>query len=372
MHQNPRTPTLTPALPEGGSYPPGDVTCWLRTLAKYLHTCQTGNEGSGSDIDLHELWPAAGNRAPRYLSAIIQAVAVSALAVVTVHVGGGPPVPHTLGDWTITIVVVALVLYTFWRASRRPVKLSRLDISQLFVAGRRRFAAWFAFGFVAGSAVGFAWGFTTEMADVPGLAWRLGLAWALAFGLAGGLAGGFASGLARRPKRISRPKELVMQGLAHDITMCLTFGLAGGLAIGLEAETTPAFIPPGYSYGFPSGLPIALVFGFAGGLALGAAWMADSPWPRYFIATRILAYHRQLPPRPARFLDWAYAAGLLRLSGISIQFRHHELQDYLVRPTPGPPARSHTTQTSPDPAAPASSKLPSQFNRPGVSEDSSS
>jgi hypothetical protein len=298
-------------------------------------------------------------------------VAVSALAVVAVLVGERPHAFHTLGDWTITIVVVALILYTSWRASRRPVKLSRLDVSQLFVVGRRRFAAWFASGFVIGSAVGFAWGFTTEMADVPGLAWRLGVAWALAFGLAGGLAGGFASGLASRPKRISHPKELVRQGLAHDITMCLTFGLAGGLAIGLETKTTPAFMP-GYSVVFPSGLPLALVFGFTAGLAIGVAWMADSPWPRYFIATRILAYHRQLPPRPARLLDWAYTVGLFRLCGISIQFRHREVQDYLVRTTSGHRLRSDTTQTFPDPAAPASPTLPSQLNRPGVSEDSSS
>jgi NACHT domain len=334
--------SLIPAItnqrrrPEGGSYQPVDVTCWLTTLAKYLHTCQAGNQGSGSDIDLHELWPAAGNRAPRYLSAIIQAAAVFALAVVTVLLGGfHAPDFHALSDWIIMILVGALVLYTSWRASRRPVKLSRLDIFQLFVAGRRRFAAWFAFGFVIGSAVGFGWGFTTEMTDVPGLAWRSGLATAVAFGLAGGLAGGFASGLAGRPKRISRPRELVTQGLTHDITICFTFGLGGGLAIGLETETTPTFMP-GYSIVFSSGLPLALVFGFAGGLTLGTAWMADSPWPRYFIATRILAYHRQLPRRPARFFDWAYTVGLLRLSGISIQFRHHELQDYLVRPTTGP------------------------------------
>jgi hypothetical protein len=297
-------------------------------------------------------------------------VAVFALAVVTVLLGGVyPPVPHALSDWTITIIVVALILYTSWRASRRAVELSRLDISQLFVAGRRRFAAWLAFGFVIGSAVGFAWGFTAEMADVPGLAWRLGFAWALAFGLAGGLAGGFASGLAGRPKRISRPRELVTQGLAHDVIMCFTFGLGGGLAIGLETQTTPAFMP-GYSIVFPTGLPLALAFGFAGGLALGVAWMADSPWPRYFIATRILAYHRQLPSHPARFLDWAYTVGLLRLSGISIQFRHHELQDYLVRPTLEPRAHSYTPQTSQDPAKPASSDLPSQLKRPGVSGDS--
>lgn len=43
--------------------------------------------------------------------------------------------------------------------------------------------------------------------------------------------------------------------------------------------------------------------------------MADSPWPRYLLACVLLARRRQLPLRPARFLDWAYHAGLMRLAG---------------------------------------------------------
>ncbi len=38
-----------------------------------------------------------------------------------------------------------------------------------------------------------------------------------------------------------------------------------------------------------------------------------------------------VPARPAVFLDWAYSAGLMRLSGIGIQFRHREFQTWLVR-----------------------------------------
>jgi hypothetical protein len=37
----------------------------------------------------------------------------------------------------------------------------------------------------------------------------------------------------------------------------------------------------------------------------------------------------QLPIRLGAFLDWAYGAGLLRLSGIAIQFRHREFQEWL-------------------------------------------
>jgi hypothetical protein len=55
-----------------------------------------------------------------------------------------------------------------------------------------------------------------------------------------------------------------------------------------------------------------------------------SPWLPYFSGTMMRARRDLLPRRPARFLDWAYAAGLTRMSGISIQFRHRDLQNLLI------------------------------------------
>jgi hypothetical protein len=46
---------------------------------------------------------------------------------------------------------------------------------------------------------------------------------------------------------------------------------------------------------------------------------------------------KQLPLALGTFLDWAYTARLLRLSGTGYQFRHRELQQWLVR-HPAPPA----------------------------------
>lgn len=46
--------------------------------------------------------------------------------------------------------------------------------------------------------------------------------------------------------------------------------------------------------------------------------------------------------RPARFLDWAHAAGLLRLSGIGIRFRHRELQTWLTDRTDQKPPLGKT------------------------------
>lgn len=63
-----------------------------------------------------------------------------------------------------------------------------------------------------------------------------------------------------------------------------------------------------------------------------AVGFGDSPWPRYLLAVRVLARTGALPSRPARFLDWAYEAGLVRLAGTAVQFRHRDLQARLAAP----------------------------------------
>jgi hypothetical protein len=49
------------------------------------------------------------------------------------------------------------------------------------------------------------------------------------------------------------------------------------------------------------------------------------------------------------FMDWAYEAGLMRLSGIAVQFRHREFQTWLTnrdQPGDGPRPRLLTTGTA--------------------------
>ena len=140
--------------------------------------------------------------------------------------------------------------------------------------------------------------------------------------------------ITKRPTAVSRPGELFTQGLAYVLTIWFGFGVAGGVAAGLAIRVA-------------GGVTFRVALGVALGLAAGAVWTAGSPWPRYLIACRILARRGRLPRRPGRFLDWGYSAGLLRLSGISVQFRHHQLQDQLtvllLASSPGP--------ASPEPAA---------------------
>jgi hypothetical protein len=98
-----------------------------------------------------------------------------------------------------------------------------------------------------------------------------------------------------------------VQGTAHSVAL-----LGVGLTVGI-------------AYGVAEGPRQGLAFG----LLLGLLAISTSPWPRYGLACLVLAVRRDAPLRLARFLDWAYAAGLMRLSGTAVQFRHRELQAWL-------------------------------------------
>lgn len=118
-------------------------------------------------------------------------------------------------------------------------------------------------------------------------------------------------------------------------------GLTAGLGIGVAAAVAGAVGVGFFSYGTIGsavliGAILAVVCGtvftFAGGLLWAAAWR------RY--AAFLTCTRGRLPWRLGRFLDWAYDAGLLRISGTAYQFRHLELQDHLASgpatPKPSP------------------------------------
>jgi hypothetical protein len=103
-----------------------------------------------------------------------------------------------------------------------------------------------------------------------------------------------------------------------------------------------------FLFGIAVGLALGFAFGVAAwfGLALGvgtAGAVGGDTWTRYHIAVVIAAIRRSGPLRFGASLDWAYQAGLLRMSGVAYQFRHRQLQDWLcagsdsVGEKPSPP-----------------------------------
>jgi hypothetical protein len=59
--------------------------------------------------------------------------------------------------------------------------------------------------------------------------------------------------------------------------------------------------------------------------------LVSMAWSRYRLAVLILFLQRRLPWRIVTFLQWNYNAGLMRVSGLSYQFRHLRLQDWLAQ-----------------------------------------
>jgi hypothetical protein len=166
----------------------------------------------------------------------------------------------------------------------------------------------------------------------------------------------FAAGL----RGIERPGSLMRSVWVFDIVRAVVFGVGVGGLMGLsvgalawefvglvevafgggwEFITVLALDPDVHPAGPPSHFVITVATIAAASftlpfLAMAADEMRRSPWLRYILALRTLSRDGRLPNRLGRFLDWAYSAGMIRMSGAAIQFRHLELQNYLAGQSP--------------------------------------
>lgn len=308
---------------DGRRYHPDQVTTWLTTLARHLQ--QTGQRGgSSSDILLHELWRAAGPRIPRYVSAAALALFAALFMFMSFDIVADGNAFQTMNTGLVTAGTGLVAVMTGYVMTRKPVSLTRFDLNSLATRrGRRQLTSSLAIvlGWVltSGLIVGFEGGLTA------------GLGVGLGIGPGIGLMLGVANGLRQTPSVISAPRELVRQGLTHDLGVTVGTTVAVGLGFGLTTDIVIGHavrFTPMLSVGFMAGLAVALMVGF--GYARGHG-ISPSPWPRYLVAMVILRHRKALPFRLARFLDWAYAAGLMRLSGVAIQFRHDTFRTWLTR-----------------------------------------
>jgi hypothetical protein len=338
-------PAVT-ARPDGTTFDPADVTRWLTALAGHLEARRVRHGEAGTDIRLHELWTIAGERAPRYLTATL--LALLAPAMLLISGPGSRGIANSVGAfltsvsplraypgsvvypgpalYLVSYFLFLLVLgsYCFLCARNVQVSLIRFDLSALRARpARQRLLRGLTAGLLAWELIMFCW----AVADGTPGQWPSLIADAFRPGetlfsaepsrifLYICTLGGIAIGLVNQPAAISRPGQVVKQGLTHDLSILVMFGVVMG---GIFAITFEGIV-------FNASDWIYLLFG----LSMGIAWLSDSPWPRYLVAIR-LAGRRRLPSHPAMFLDWAYSAGLLRLAGIACQFRHSDLQDHLV------------------------------------------
>jgi hypothetical protein len=291
--------------PGGGRFDGPTVQRWLATLARHLDERQAAGM-SPRDLSLHLIWPAAGRRMPRFAGAAL----LTAAGLVALVLGVWAPFfavtsSPNLAEWLACGFGVALLAKIALRASQTRVQLRRTSFGQLRTRnGRRSLFRGVAYGLAIGIGYGLGYG---GLAGTP----LNGLIYAISTGPLIGL----AIGLAHQPTTASTPRSLVRQGLSHDLVV----GIAGSIAIGGAVAL---------SFGPAHGLLIMSTYGLILGLVGGMA-ATQSPWPRYLVATTILARRGDLPFRLARFIDWALSAGLLRMAGSAVQFRHRELRTWL-------------------------------------------
>lgn len=136
---------------------------------------------------------------------------------------------------------------------------------------------------------------------------------ALGFGalVAGGLSLTPVQALVRSELPLTTPRS----PLRSDFGMSLAAGLSAAPVIGLALSMNF-----GGSLGWATGVAYAALVGLT---------VAEAPWRGYLAL--LLCTRGKLPLRLGAFLDWAYEAGLLRVSGIAYQFRHDELRNWLAR-----------------------------------------
>jgi hypothetical protein len=279
------------------------VERWLAEFAIYLRRNASTERAIGgrrlatTDVVLHELWPIAGSTAPRRVDAILGA-AVSVPGFVWLAAFA---FSRALPWRVLFFVVLAGYAAALWRRSAEYWRAPQpMDYRQL--------VSWRG---VAQLGLGTGAGIIAALLFTP---WA-GAAVAFGAWVAGGLSLTPTQGLVTRVRRDSGP----LVPLRHDLRLSLVAGIAAAPAVGLAFSR---YLGP--VAGWLCGSGYAVVAGLT---------VAEAPWRRYLAL--LLCTRGRLPWRLGQFLDWAYDAGLMRVSGIAYQFRHQELQNWLAGAQPG-------------------------------------
>ncbi|WP_406631896.1 NACHT domain-containing protein [Amycolatopsis sp. WGS_07] len=316
---------------DGACYHPDDVRRWLRTLADHL-AWMGANGHSGVDLHLHHLWRTVGNppgRAIRFRAAALT-VGVIVLPLIAFLLQtatiSGFTLPTTAGGWIAASGILILLAWVFRHASSPTTKPPQRVEPRLVrtAAGRRRLASSLRSALKLALPVGLGLGVAFGLA--VGLA--IGVPVGLTAGITIGLVFGLSGGLTAPQQTAIQPSDPMRQALAWDVLRGVAAWFAGGAIGWLTGYISVQFTgwaAVGLTSWWAGWLSIGLAFGIAVGLI-------GSPAPLYALTTRQLRRRGALPARPARFLDWAYAAGLLRMSGAATQFRHRNLQIRLTGP----------------------------------------
>ncbi|MFF9154041.1 NACHT domain-containing protein [Streptomyces sp. NPDC014846] len=293
---------------------PADVHRHLSTLARHLVPAAgaTSTVAAQTDLILHELWRMGGVSRVRRADLIgtLMLLGVLYACTVTAFVSGAAKLPEAI--FVSLIPLVACAVAASRTTLRPPIGVKLPDGNDSAV---RTVAA------VVLVALGLIWVFLGTAVLTISVFLAL---------MVGGLYLRFleSSSTALGPEdplRMEMNFSLVVAVTVSAVPGALLF--FGGLLIkGYQDHVS--FVSPARN------LPALLgASGFLGGmLLLGipvAFWLVGVNVRRY-TAFRASS-RRSAPPRLFTLMRWSYEAGLLRKSGISYQFRHRELQEWLAR-----------------------------------------
>ena len=287
---------------QGARYYKSDqVRWWLTTVAVFLRD----NPNPGNEVSPIRLWKIAGTTTPRRIHTAISLTLGICAALLTAEFAGGA------GGFVVTgLGLLFGVRFGLVAGIRLDHKPSRFSARQMF----SRKGAWL-------------WIIASTTGTIGAIGGYLdsGTAAAISSGAGAALGGVVLAGMNRGISRDVLPWEIINNDFIFGVTLGLAPAVAAGLPHGLNGGLAARLGLNTHLTVFGSAC-LAIAIGIAGGIALGSR-----SWLRQAIAITLVAPTGRLPWRTQRFLEWAYLAGLLRVSGISYQFRHDELRRWLTQ-----------------------------------------
>ena len=294
------------------------VSSWLSGIAVHQQELAVRRDTSPTDLQFPDLWWMSGRRYPRTVPAVVAAMVGAAATVLFARgaVSGG-----TMGTavvWWITTALTAISTVGITKSAYGlATPLTRLDLTGLGERSRRR-RFWRDLEESALMALGFGVlgvvfvGVINDLVSgiIAGSAFTLLLLGIYQIHALGGELGAASS-----------PSVLAKQCLTYSFVLWLAICLAVAFPISLPIAIHG---DPGLAFLF--GIPFGLVTGTPFWLGYGNGSM----WLRYVLGVRSAARRNLLPRRPVQFLDWCVSVGLMRMAGNTIQFRHSQLQKWLI------------------------------------------
>jgi hypothetical protein len=286
-------------------YDPEDIRKWLNTLADHLDW-QARNGLSSASIDLLTIWRIAGVKGdhPRLIHACI-----GVFGGILAGMLGGEFADGAVGLTVMTITVAGGIGFGLWAGLRQKPQPSRITLPQFSDTRGRIVISLTIITALLGGICGYLIGHT------------------VAIGLSEGVSAGFAAlvlaGLGDSRIKALQPRDALRTDLVFGVTLGIVYVALGGLPGGLTGGILSHLHLNRYLT-VPGSVALAFFVGLIAGVSLGAR-----SWLRYVISIGLEARKGRIPWRFETFMDWAYGAGLLRLTGVSYQFRHDKLKTSL-------------------------------------------